>query len=327
MFKRLGRMLKRGAMSVEYIVIGVCVIGMAALATTFVSGKMTEAMGKEIDSGDTNTGGQDSNNGSNSNLSTCDTNKFFYDKYGLYPGTYDFIIPNGSQDEYKSEINSNGICIFERYWLVNNNRVLIDCHHIDLNSSEVIKKEYSSDGSGTIRYNITGTLLKLDMAYFEKDLGYNQVLSLSKEITIYYKMKSGNEQSYVLSYLPKEAFKLDGHEDCSGFRTDKQDFCTSNEFEHGKFVANKDENQSLIISENRIEYNDSTSNIHLVCDFENEIVYDVNTGSSAIIASVLKHAYNIQINFFYKDSGDDQFLISYIDISPSHSVTVRPYIP
>ena len=94
MFKKLGKLLKKGTMSVEYIVIGVCVLGMATLATAFVSNKMDVAMGKENSgtTGDTNTGGGNSNNDSstdnNTNLSSeCKENKEFFEKWGLYLGT------------------------------------------------------------------------------------------------------------------------------------------------------------------------------------------------------------------------------------------------
>ena len=89
MLKKLKKILKKGAMSVEYIVIGVCVIGMAALATTFVSNKMSVAMGKENNSGDTNNGENTGDNNDNNIISSeCNANKEFFYLYKLYPGEY-----------------------------------------------------------------------------------------------------------------------------------------------------------------------------------------------------------------------------------------------
>ena len=86
MFKKLGKLLKKGAMSVEYIVIGVCVIGMAALATAFVSDKMSVAMGQENNAGDTNAGDNQTGNDSNDNVEVDPKTTLEY--YGLCVGEY-----------------------------------------------------------------------------------------------------------------------------------------------------------------------------------------------------------------------------------------------
>ena len=94
MFKKLGKLLKKGAMSVEYIVIGVCVIGMAALATAFVSNKMDIAMGQENSdtSGGTNAGtGGNTNIGDNTstpNTPKIETESDFFEAYGIHTGEY-----------------------------------------------------------------------------------------------------------------------------------------------------------------------------------------------------------------------------------------------
>ena len=118
MFKELGKLLKKGAMSVEYIVIGVCVIGMAALATAFVSNKMDIAMGQENNTGDNaGNGGNSNSGGTNARLTEaeCIANKTFFETYGLYPGKYDVDTNDSMYREYKSEINVNGECTFEIY--------------------------------------------------------------------------------------------------------------------------------------------------------------------------------------------------------------------
>ena len=282
MLKKLKKILKKGAMSVEYIVIGVCVIGMAALATTFVSNKMSVAMGKENNSGDTNNGeNTGDNNGTNSNLSSiCNDNKTFFETYGIYPGKYEIsVIDNAFV--YKSEINANGTCIFEMYQYndyIQSMYKSADCS-VDLKSNEYV--HYSYTAAGSKGNPITGVFSKFDFFYSDKDL--------SKKVFVYFRtstMEPEDEDSYFATYLPKEAFKLGGHEDCTGFRTEKQDFITLNGMEYGEFTLNNDENQKLNISENRIEYINSTSNTHLIYDFANETIYDVNTKSTqGIIAA------------------------------------------
>ena len=89
MFKELGKLLKKGAMSVEYIVIGVCVIGMAALATAFVSNKMDIAMGQENNAGDTNAGDNQTGNDSNGNIKVDPKTTLEY--YGVCQGNYSLM--------------------------------------------------------------------------------------------------------------------------------------------------------------------------------------------------------------------------------------------
>ena len=86
MLKKLKKILKKGAMSVEYIVIGVCVIGMAVLATTFVSNKMNVAMGQENNAGDTNAGDNQTGNDSNDNVEVDPKTTLEY--YGVCQGNY-----------------------------------------------------------------------------------------------------------------------------------------------------------------------------------------------------------------------------------------------
>ena len=101
MFKKLGKLLKKGAMSVEYIVIGVCVIGMAALATAFVSNKMDIAMGQENNTGDTNAGSDNQDNNSTEDANDDFDYDAFYNKYKVLPGKYYLYDKNFSTNKYE----------------------------------------------------------------------------------------------------------------------------------------------------------------------------------------------------------------------------------
>ena len=120
MFKKLGKLLKKGAMSVEYIVIGVCVIGMAALATAFASNKMDIAMGQENSdtSGGTNAGtGGNTNTGDNTstpntpsdNTPKIETESDFFEAYGIHTGEY--YLWNGECDGVDRGYDTSKKCV------------------------------------------------------------------------------------------------------------------------------------------------------------------------------------------------------------------------
>lgn len=301
MFKRLGRMLKRGAMSVEYIVIGVCVIGMAALATTFVSGKMTEAMGKEIDSGGTNAGGQDSNNGSNSNLSTCDTNKFFYDKYGLYPGTYNAYFA------IDTSVNLNS---FNNY-----NKVICT-----IDTNEIFRIKNSTDDGTLGIFNLNTNVC----SYESEEI--NSIYKISKFTNNYseeslnkiivFDCENENTDKFAMKILlPKNAFKLNGHSDCSGFNVEEKDFLSvhgikesevSNDMQSRK-VENKKMYWSYKVSQCVVDFETATvsylSPSNIVGTYE--ILYvKRTTESNFVIYSLCANGTTTFISFLTDSNGN-----------------------
>ena len=279
-------------------------------------------MGQENNTGDTNagSGGNSNSGGTNEGLTEeeCVANKTFYETYGLYPGTYDFTFPN--LGDTHAEINANGICTFERNErLTNFKSTSID---VDLNTKHIVYNTYYNNDD--VFSSTTGTFSKFDFDYSNKNR--------NKNFSVYYKPdnSSSSDDRYFVGYLPKEAFKLGGHEDCSGFRTENQDFITLNGLEHGQFTVNNDENQKLIISENRIEYIDSTSTTHLIYDFVSETVYNSNTGkNSNIYYTNVGHYYDGKIKFEIKhvDCKTDSFpfALFYLEKTSNNEYTITLY--
>ena len=289
-------------------------------------------MGQENNTGDNaGNGGNSNSGGTNARLTEaeCIANKTFFETYGLYPGKYDVDTNDSMYREYKSEINVNGECTFEIYqpsygsdmssskpklknWSLN----------LDLNSKKIIWECYNLvDGNNTLNRTWTGTFSKFDFKYSDKNI--------NKHFYIYWRndtSSSEDDDTCFRGELPKEAFLLGGHEDCSGFRTEKQDLCTLNGIEHGEFTVNNDENQKLNISENRMEYIDSTSNIHLIYDFVNETVYNVNTDLNYIIAEVPGSSGNGNFNLtiaLYKNSKNDFNTTIITKASNKYTFTLR----
>lgn len=247
MFKKLGRILKKGAMSVEYIVIGVCVLGMAALATAFVSNKMDIAMGKENSgtTGDANTGGGNSNNDSstdnNTNLSSeCKENKEFFEKWGLYPGTYRY-----NNDLRITTITLDKIVItwLDGYYLQDDVTETLDLKE---NKYIYVEKNKSTGIEDTRTYNN----LQIENS-FSYDIADKNTFTQQKILncSLYYKYDGISYSKNVT--LPIEAFKLDGHEDCSGFIVDTPNFFNEMGVKEGTFNS---DNKTIVIENNQIKY-------------------------------------------------------------------------
>lgn len=279
MLKKLKKILKKGAMSVEYIVIGVCVIGMAALATTFVSNKMSVAMGQENNSGDTNNGGNTGDNNDNNIISSeCNANKEFFDKYKLYPGEYSqSYLSSGIKYENKIEIKLNGDLIISTFK---------DGNYSHTTKMNFISNEYSQK---TATKESVGVLKKFNVNYSND--------TLNKEILISYKAGSISFDDMPL-VLPKEAFKLGGHEDCTGFRAEQQDYCALNGLKYGEYtvknyINGSNRNVIVNISENKITYNEENKGYDFTIDLANETIY--NSSSSWILRKTEKSESNGQV--------------------------------
>ena len=183
MFKKLGKLLKKGAMSVEYIVIGVCVIGMAALATTFISNKMSVAMGQENSdtSGGTNAGtGGNTNTGDNTstpNTPKIETESDFFEAYGIHTGEY--YSWKGEYDGVDYGYDTSSKCVITMDGKVNfykasvpNDLYLSAMLDLNNNTFHIYDSENGQDrseyiNSFEVEINVVGSTYESDIHYIQ----------------------------------------------------------------------------------------------------------------------------------------------------------------
>lgn len=306
MFKKLGKLLKKGTMSVEYIVIGVCVLGMATLATAFVSNKMDVAMGKENSgtTGDTNTGGGNSNNDSstdnNTNLSSeCKENKEFFEKWGLYLGTYRY-----NNDLRITTITLDKIVItwLDGYYLQDDVTEILDLKE---NKYIYVAKNKSTGIEDIQTYN--GLQIENPFSYdiVDKNTSTQQEFL---HCVLYYKYGGISYYNHAIP-LPIEAFKLDGHEDCSGFIVDTPNFFKEIGIKEGTFNS---DTKTIIIENNQIKYLRDDILI-LMIDFNKNISYQRYTYSYDVNGKLNENLYDKTYSnictFLKFDKKNNQFSI------------------
>ena len=217
-------------------------------------------MGQENNAGDTNAGGQDSNNSSSNDtiLSTeCSKNKVFFDKYGLYPGFY-------TAGDWKVEIKNDEtikITYENGYFSI-------------LNLAE--KKEFNSYDSS--EYDILNFCSNYSYETLTKKISYNT-----------------SERGRQITFDSNSAFLIGGHEDCTNFKNKEYNFYEIYGIEEKKYelLGYNDTyaqtaliNTKVEISSNSIIYEDEYCNLKI--DFKSEKIYDLNSNKSRNINLVKK---------------------------------------